>query len=131
MNIKNTLFESNSKVGASIFRKELILMHIDVEGTVKKQWKEGIGWKLITLALDRDPWKFYLMFLSREIDINCVKIIQKFIFVKFRKSYLNHVTRTITNGRVVYWSRVSACITWPLYCTVIGGISGKVIRTYK
>ena len=31
--------------------------------------KGGIGWKLITLALDRDPWKLYLMFLSREIDI--------------------------------------------------------------
>jgi len=26
--------------------------------------KGGIGWKLITLALDRDPWKFYMMFLS-------------------------------------------------------------------
>jgi len=25
------------------------------------------------------------------------------------------VTRTITNGRAVYWSRVSACITWPRY----------------
>ena len=23
--------------------------------------KGGIGWKLITLALDRDPWKFYLL----------------------------------------------------------------------
>ena len=31
--------------------------------------KGGIGWKLITLALDRDPWKLYLMFLSREIDL--------------------------------------------------------------
>ena len=44
---------------------------------------------------------------------------------------LNHVTRTITNGRAVYWSRVSACITWTLYCTSIGGISGQAIRTYK
>ena len=40
-----------------------------LKGTVKEKRKGGIGWKLITLALDRDPWKFYLMFLSREIDI--------------------------------------------------------------
>ena len=31
--------------------------------------KGGIGWKLIFLALDCDPLKFYLMFLSREIYI--------------------------------------------------------------
>ena len=33
--------------------------------------KGGIGWKLITKALDRDPWKLDLMFLSREIDKLC------------------------------------------------------------
>ena len=31
--------------------------------------KGGIDWKLFTSALDRDPWKLDLMFLSREIDI--------------------------------------------------------------
>ena len=32
--------------------------------------KGGIGWKLITIVLDRDPWKLYLIFLSREFHIN-------------------------------------------------------------
>ena len=31
--------------------------------------ERGIGWKLIILDNDSDPWKLYLMFLSREIDI--------------------------------------------------------------
>ena len=39
--------------------------------------KGGIGWKLITFALDRDPWKFYLMFLSREIDLQLCQIYTK------------------------------------------------------
>jgi len=39
--------------------------------------KGGIGWKLITLALDLDPWKLYLMFLSREIDIQLCQIYTK------------------------------------------------------
>jgi len=39
--------------------------------------KGGIGWKLITLAHDRDPWKFYLMLLSREIDIKLCQIYTK------------------------------------------------------
>ena len=37
----------------------------------------GIGWKLITLALDRDPWKLYLMFQSREIDIKLCQLYTK------------------------------------------------------
>ena len=36
--------------------------------------KGGIDWKLITLALDRDPWKLYLMFLSQEIDLQLRQI---------------------------------------------------------
>ena len=36
------------------------------------------------------------------------------------------VTRTPTNGSAVLLSRVSVCITWPVYCTAIG----HVIRTY-
>ena len=39
--------------------------------------KGGIGWKLIALALDRDPWKLYLMFLSREINIQLYQIYTK------------------------------------------------------
>ena len=39
------------------------------KGTVKEKMKGGIGRKLITFALDRDPWKLYLVFLSRGIDI--------------------------------------------------------------
>ena len=39
--------------------------------------KGGIGWKLITLAPDQDPWKLYLMFLSREIDIQLCQISTK------------------------------------------------------
>ena len=39
--------------------------------------KGGIGWKLITLALDCDPWMFYLMFLSREIDIKLCQFYTK------------------------------------------------------
>ena len=30
--------------------------------------KGDICWKIITLAFDRDPWKFYLMFLYREMS---------------------------------------------------------------
>jgi len=48
-------------------------VRIQVMNTSWRNWKGkikgGISWKLITLALDRDPWKLYLMFLSREIDI--------------------------------------------------------------
>ena len=40
-----------------------------------------------------------------------------------------HVTRTPTNGSAVF-SRVSVCITWPVYCTVIGGSSGHLIRKF-
>ena len=39
--------------------------------------KGGIGWKLITLALDNDPGKLYLMFLSREIDLQLCQIYTK------------------------------------------------------
>ena len=49
-----------------------------LKGTVKEKWKGPvIDWKIITLALDRDPWKFYLMFLSREIDTKLFQIYTK------------------------------------------------------
>ena len=37
----------------------------------------------ITLALDRDPLKLYLMFLSREIDIQLCQIYRKLIYIQF------------------------------------------------
>ena len=44
----------------------------------------GIGWKLITLALVRDPWKSYLMFLSRETDLQLCQIYTKInIYIQF------------------------------------------------
>ena len=39
--------------------------------------QRDIGWKLITLTLDRDPWKLFLMFLSPEIDIKLCQIYMK------------------------------------------------------
>ena len=39
--------------------------------------KGGIGWKLITLAFERDPWNVYLKFLSREIDIQLCQFYTK------------------------------------------------------
>ena len=47
----------------------------------------GKVWKLITLALDRDPWKSYLMFMSRETDIKLCQIHTKiFIYTILYKS---------------------------------------------
>ena len=48
-----------------------------VKRDCKGKMKGGIEWKLITLALDRDPWKLYLIFLSREIDIQLCQIYTK------------------------------------------------------
>ena len=47
------------------------------ERDCKGKIKGGICWKLITLALYRDPWKLYLMFLFREIDIQLCQIYTK------------------------------------------------------
>ena len=44
--------------------------------TVKEK-KGYIGWNLGILGVDRDPYEFYLMFLSREIDIKLCKIDTK------------------------------------------------------
>ena len=97
------------------------------------------------------------MFLSREIDI---KNIPKRIYVRFcirfvilKKSYSTNMqpiwkrrysrgvwetlvcsyyylnaTNTSNNGSAVLLSHAS--ITWPVYCTVIGGSSCYVILTY-
>ena len=70
--------------------RELFLkFHLDIlfKGTVKEKMKGGIGWKLITLALDRDPWKLYLVLISREIDIQLCQIYTKInIFTILYKS---------------------------------------------
>jgi len=40
---------------------------------------------IITLALDRDPYKLYLMFLSREIDTRLCQIYSKIHIHSFEK----------------------------------------------
>ncbi len=47
----------------------IIIRNIDVEGAVKENDKGGIGWNLSILGVDQDPYEFYLMFLSWEMDI--------------------------------------------------------------
>ena len=133
----------------------------------KGKIKGGIGWNLIILGVNRDPWEFYLMFLSRENDIKhkiytkiyICKILYKnsrfkrIIFSKYTTnlkttaSFLGslrslrnlslllllfefynfsiikdimiilfirpyHVTKTPTNGSLVYWSRDTDGVTW-------------------
>ena len=39
--------------------------------------------KLITLALDRDPYKLYLIFLSREIDIQLYQIYTPMVVLQY------------------------------------------------
>ena len=39
--------------------------------------KGGIDWKRFTLALDREPWKLYLMFLSWETHLQICQIYTK------------------------------------------------------
>ena len=39
------------------------------------------------------------------------------------------VTSTSTNGSAVSLSCVFVCITWPVYCTAIGGSSGDLFNT--
>ena len=41
-----------------------------------------------------------------------------------------HVTGTPTNGNAVLLSRVSVCVTLPVYWTAIGGSFSHVIRKY-
>ena len=43
----------------------------------KGKMKWCIGWNLSILGVDRDPWEFYLMFLSREIYIKLCQIYTK------------------------------------------------------
>jgi len=44
--------------------------------------KGGIGWNLSMYGVDRGPWEFYLIFLSREIDIKLCKIYTKIYIYK-------------------------------------------------
>ena len=53
----------------------IIIMKVSLKGST--------GWKLITLALDRDPWKLYLMFLYWEINIKLCQFTRKCIYIQF------------------------------------------------
>ena len=64
--VPRSKFEANRSKGSWVMIGHANKYRLLLKGTVKEKWK---GWKLITLALDRDPWKLYLMRLSREIDI--------------------------------------------------------------
>ena len=44
--------------------------------------KGGIGWNLSILGVDRNPCQFYLIFLSREIDIKLCQIYKKISIYK-------------------------------------------------
>ena len=53
------------------------LTQIDCKGKMKG----GIGWSLRTSGVDRDMKEFYLMFLSREIDIKlCQNNTKTFVY---------------------------------------------------
>ena len=43
----------------------------------KGKMKGGIGWNPSILGVDRNPWEFYLMFLSREIGIKLCQMYSK------------------------------------------------------
>ena len=49
----------------------------------KEKMKRGIKYNLTISGVKRYIQNIYLMFLSREIDINCVKFIRKFINMQF------------------------------------------------
>ena len=44
--------------------------------------KGGIGWNLRTSGVVRDPWEFYLMFLSWEIDKKTVSNLYENVYIK-------------------------------------------------
>ena len=104
----------------------------------------GTGLNLRISGVDWDMYEFYLMFLTREIDIKLFQNYTKaYIYIRFciRFVVLNrpystntqaiwkNVTRTPTNGSAVLLSRVSICIKWPINCTPFWGSSGHMIRT--
>jgi len=43
--------------------------------------KGGVGWNLSILGVDRVPWEFYLMFLSREIDNKTVSNLYENLYI--------------------------------------------------
>ena len=59
--------------------------------------------------------KFFIFYFALYRDI-----IANIIMYSLYSPY--YVTRTFTNVSAVSLSRVSVCITWPVYCTAIGGI---------
>ena len=48
----------------------------------KGNMKGGNGWNLSILGVDRDSWEFYLMFMSREINIKLCQIYTKIYIYK-------------------------------------------------
>ena len=96
------------------------------KGTAKENWK---GWKLITLALDPDPWKFYLMFLSREIDKKLCQIYTKILLYNIIYKFV--IRHKNSHQSAVYWSRDTDRDMWKQYWTAIGGSSGDIIRTVQ
>ena len=65
----------------------------------KGKMKGGIGWNLSILGVDRDPEEFYLMFMSREIDIKLFKIYTKIYIYKIW--YTNHRFKQIIFSKYV------------------------------
>jgi len=103
------------------------------------------NWKLITLALDRDPWTLYRCSYLEKLIYNCVKFIRKLIYIQFcikvvglnRPNSANkqpiiytrpfYLTRNSTNDSAVKWSRDTGREPWPVYCSAIGDFSDHVI----
>ena len=53
-----------------------------LKGLHKGKIKGGLGWNLSILGVDRDPWEFYLMILSREIDVKLCQMYMKIYICK-------------------------------------------------
>ena len=126
-NLRNndTIFQGyHCKSGMAIFAWSVTWNYdcSPLKGPVKEKWKTET-WE----SQELNDTYIYLIFLSREIDIKLCQTIPKRIYENILPY---HVTRTPSNGSAVLLSRASVCITWPVYCTVIGGRSGHVISTY-
>ena len=76
----------------------------------KGKMKGDIGWSIITLALDRDPWKLYLMFLSREINWKLCQIYTKvYVFKILHKN--SRFKQIIFRKKAILWE-CSKLVTW-------------------
>ena len=73
------------------------MLYRDCTGKIKGV----IDGKLITLALDRDPCKLYLMFLSQEIDVKLCQIYTKIQIFIFNKYATNLKTKIFQRNLIV------------------------------